>query len=158
MVGEAQIRSTYYILVLLAAAFAYFGFLKWMHPLRDIPGPILAKMSPFWKLRGAMKGTLHVDITECHKKYGKIFRIAPNEVSISDPEAIKLIYAHGAGFKKVSEFWSENLNDRQTSTPRGETTIMTVYLFIPTRLYMRQKGVWLQTLTRCHLSSNWKGS
>lgn len=30
-------------------------------------------------------------------------RIAPNELSISDPEAIKIIYGVNSGFIKVSE-------------------------------------------------------
>jgi len=65
MTEETQNSWDRYILVLFAGAFAYFGYLKWLHPLRGIPGPFLAKTSPLWKLRGAMKGTLHVDITEC---------------------------------------------------------------------------------------------
>jgi hypothetical protein len=40
------------------------------------------------------------DIRALHKKYGSIVRIAPNEVSISDPEAIKVIYSTTGGFTK----------------------------------------------------------
>jgi hypothetical protein len=35
-------------------------------------------------------------------KEGSIVRIAPNEVAISDPEAIKCIYSTHSGFTKVS--------------------------------------------------------
>lgn len=36
-----------------------------------------------------------------HDQLGKIVRIAPNEVAISDPEAIKIIYGINSGFTKV---------------------------------------------------------
>jgi hypothetical protein len=91
----------HYILVIVGVVVARLVYLRYLHPYRDIPGPFLATISPLWRLRGALNGTLHTDITAAHRKYGKIFRIAPDEVSISDPEAIKTIYAHGAGFIKV---------------------------------------------------------
>jgi hypothetical protein len=92
-----------YQVLALAGLLAIFHVLyfRYLHPYRDVPGPFLATISPFWKVRGAMKGTFYKDITAGHRKYGKIFRIAPNEVSISDPDAIKQIYAHGAKFLKV---------------------------------------------------------
>lgn len=86
--------------------------LRYLSQYRDIPGPFLATISPLWRLRGAINGTLHKDITAAHKKYGKIFRIAPDEVSIADPDAIKVIYAHGAGFTKVFDPRSLLIVDR----------------------------------------------
>ncbi|KAL8707634.1 MAG: hypothetical protein Q9220_007372 [cf. Caloplaca sp. 1 TL-2023] len=35
-----------------------------------------------------------------HRKYGRLVRTGPNEVSVSDPAAIKTIYAPGSKFKK----------------------------------------------------------
>jgi hypothetical protein len=91
-----------YILAVLCLGLARVVYLRFLHPYRDIPGPFLAAVSPLWKVRSALKGSIHRDIMEGHRKYGKIFRIAPDEVSISDPEAIKAIYAHGSGFAKVA--------------------------------------------------------
>jgi hypothetical protein len=96
----------HYLLVFFGLFLARLAYLRYLHPFKDIPGPFLATISPFWKVKCALNGSFHKDITECHKKYGTIFRIAPDEVSISDPEAIKTIYAHGAGFTKV--FHSSN--------------------------------------------------
>jgi hypothetical protein len=96
-----QLLLHHYILVIVGVVVARLVYLRYLHPYRDIPGPFLATISPLWRLRGALNGTLHTDITAAHRKYGQIFRIAPDEVSISDPEAIKTIYAHGAGFIKV---------------------------------------------------------
>jgi len=99
-----QLLQQHYILFILGIIFARLFYLRYLSPYRDIPGPFLATISPLWRLRGALNGTLHTDITAAHKKYGTIFRIAPDEVSISDPEAIKIIYAHGAGSTKVHNF------------------------------------------------------
>jgi hypothetical protein len=37
----------------------------------------------------------------CSQYVGALVQIAPNEYSVSDPEAIKTIYGHGAHFTKV---------------------------------------------------------
>jgi hypothetical protein len=91
----------HYLVLFAGIIVARLVYLRYLSPYRDIPGPFLATISPLWRLRGALNGSLHKDITAAHRKYGPIFRIAPDEVSISDPEAIKTIYAHGAGFIKV---------------------------------------------------------
>jgi hypothetical protein len=96
-----QLVWRHYILVVAGVIFVRLFYLRYLHPYRDIPGPFLATISPLWRLTRALNGTLHHDITAAHRKYGKIFRISPDEVSISDPEAIKVIYSHGAGFVKV---------------------------------------------------------
>jgi len=96
-----DVIQSHYILVIFAAVLLRLVYLRYLSPYRDIPGPFLATISPLWKLRGALNGTLHTDITEIHRKYGTIVRIAPDEVSIADPEAIRIIYGHGSGFTKV---------------------------------------------------------
>ena|SRR5271156_2188132 len=103
-----NVVGRHYLVVLLGLLFVRLAYLRYLHPYKDIPGPFLATISPFWKLKGALNGTFHKDITECHKKYGTIFRIAPDEVSISDPEAIKIIYGHGTGFTKVESHEMES--------------------------------------------------
>lgn len=84
--------------------FCWILYALFLHPLARIPGPFLASVSPIWKLQRAIKGTLHRDILNGHEKYGGIVRVAPNEVSIADPEEIKMIYVLNAGFNKVRIF------------------------------------------------------
>jgi hypothetical protein len=86
--------------------FGWILYALFFHPLARIPGPFLARVSEIWKLQRAIKGTLHRDLLTGHQKYGRVFRIAPNEVSIADPESIKVIYALNSGFNKVSKFLS----------------------------------------------------
>jgi hypothetical protein len=61
-------------------------------PLRSIPGPFLASISKLWifnQQRGYQRQKVDIDL---HKKYGPVVRVAPNEVSVSSPEALRKIY------------------------------------------------------------------
>ena len=70
-------------------------------PLRDIPGPLLARFTRLWYFIEIYKGSFEVTNVELHKKYGPIVRIAPMEYSIDDVEAAKTIYGYGKPFLKV---------------------------------------------------------
>lgn len=61
-------------------------------PLRDIPGPWLAKFTRIWLFRAINSRRFNEINIQLHKKYGPIVRIAPNEYSIDDPEATQIIY------------------------------------------------------------------
>ena len=61
------------------------------HPYHDIPGPFLASISSWWRwyaVRYSIEGSLHHRI---HERYGPLVRIAPDEVSVSDPHALDMI-------------------------------------------------------------------
>ncbi|KAJ6482577.1 cytochrome P450 oxidoreductase [Mycena sanguinolenta] len=63
------------------------------HPLSGIPGPLIARTGLWsWKSTRAVSLDMGWRLLELHKKYGKLVRIARNEVSISDPNAISQIY------------------------------------------------------------------
>ncbi|KAJ6569111.1 cytochrome P450 monooxygenase [Mycena capillaripes] len=70
--------------------------------LRQYPGPILPKFSYIWlgwiSQRGARSEVVH----RMHQKYGPFLRISPTEISIADPEALSVVYAHGSGTTKSS--------------------------------------------------------
>jgi len=74
-----------------------------LDPLRDIPGPFLARFTRIWYFIEVYKGSFERTNIELHKKYGRIVRIAPREYSIDDVEAAKIIYGHGSQFVKVSK-------------------------------------------------------
>lgn len=86
------------VVVLLFLLVLYNLFL---HPLRNIPGPFLARSSPLWRLAKYFQGTWHDDILDLHRKYGQVVRISPGEVSFTDQDAIKAIYGHGKHVTKV---------------------------------------------------------
>nr|ASN66816.1 Cyp53C10 [Phaffia rhodozyma] len=77
-----------------------------------IPGPLLARYSPFWLARSAWNGTRSLQVHEAHRTYGKFVRLAPNHVSIADPAAIPIVLGHGTGFLK-SEFYDAFVSIRR---------------------------------------------
>ncbi|KAJ4371668.1 hypothetical protein N0V86_008221 [Didymella sp. IMI 355093] len=91
-----------FIIALGAVALAY-TFLT--DPLRKIPGPLSARFSRLWMVRRSRAGDMHTTMIALHKKHGKLVRTARNEVSISDPAAIKTIYGAGSKFRK-SDWYS----------------------------------------------------
>jgi hypothetical protein len=88
------------IVSLYLSQFAYYIFL---HPYSKIPGPFLASFSKLWINTRQFRGSWHNDILEVHRQYGPVVRIAPDEVSFVDREALKTLYGHGTGTKKVVE-------------------------------------------------------
>lgn len=74
------------------------------HPLRNYPGPWLAKFSVLWKLLGNLQGRKAHRIHEAHLQYGAVVRVAPNELSFSEPAAVKEIYSSSA-FAKEQRFY-----------------------------------------------------
>jgi hypothetical protein len=84
--------------ILLGLRIVYCIFL---HPLRRVPGPFVAKFTQFWRLRKYAQGHWHEDIVNLHRYYGPVVRVSPNEVSFVDQEALIKIYGHQTGTKKV---------------------------------------------------------
>lgn len=67
------------------------------HPLSGYPGPPLAAASRLWYCYHVIRGNLNYTLNEVHQKYGDVVRIAPNELSYTDPEAWSDIYGHRLG-------------------------------------------------------------
>lgn len=74
------------------------------HPLRDIPGPPLARISRLWSRIGNFHGRKSERIHEAHVKYGSVVRVSPNEISFSDPTAVQDIYTSN-DFGKENTFY-----------------------------------------------------
>ncbi|KZT00648.1 cytochrome P450 [Laetiporus sulphureus 93-53] len=98
------------VLVLLVH---FVPYLRDPHRIRSYPGPFLAKLSDAWLGWVAAKGHRSEVVHKLHQKHGKFVRIAPDHVSISDPEAIQEVYAHGNSTTK------SNFYDAFVSIQRG---------------------------------------
>jgi hypothetical protein len=96
---DLSLRS--YALVVGSLFILYFIFDFVRDPLRDVPGPLLARFTRLWYFIEIYNGSFEITNVELHKKYGSIVRIAPHEYSIDDAEAAKTIYGHGNAFVKV---------------------------------------------------------
>ncbi|KAL0260963.1 hypothetical protein SLS55_004655 [Diplodia seriata] len=81
-------------------------------PLRSIPGPLLARFTRLWYLKEVWTGQFPWTNIALHKKHGPIVRIAPNEYSIDDPEAIRTIYGHGTAFTKGPWYYASGAPHR----------------------------------------------
>lgn len=62
---------------------------RYFSTLSQVPGPFLASVSRLWHLVRIIKGRVNQDIVELHNQYGPFVRIAPDEVSVSHPDAPK---------------------------------------------------------------------
>ncbi|PVH74486.1 cytochrome P450 [Cadophora sp. DSE1049] len=69
-------------------------------PLRSIPGPFLARFTRLWYFGKLHAYNYQETNIALHRRYGRIVRIAPNEYSIDDLDAAKIIYGHGSQFTK----------------------------------------------------------
>jgi hypothetical protein len=111
--------AVYYILSLLYSIF--------FHPLRRVPGPFLARFSELWRNIRYFRGSWLDDVVSLHEKYGPVVRIAPNEISLVDGDALKQLYGHGKPSQKVGltslfldwSFSRANLAIRLHGTTRG---------------------------------------
>jgi len=72
-----------------------------LHPLRKVPGPLLARATGLWRTVKYFRGTWLDDIVDLHRTYGPVVRIAPNEISFVDEPALKELYGHGKASVKV---------------------------------------------------------
>ena len=75
---------------------------KYKRGLQNIPGPTLASYSALWRLHDVWAGDSHNTAIKLHDKYGKLVRIAPNVVSVADPEEINTIYGLKSTFTKTA--------------------------------------------------------
>jgi cytochrome P450 len=71
------------------------------HPLKHIPGPLLPKITSLWLYYHAYIGDEATVIRQLHAEYGPLVRVAPNEVDISDGDAVAPIYISKGGFAKA---------------------------------------------------------
>ncbi|KAF2104916.1 cytochrome P450 [Rhizodiscina lignyota] len=61
--------------------------------LRSVPGPFLAAFTDLWRWRAQQKTLFYgPTLVKLHEQYGKLVRIGPNLVSISDPAAVNVVY------------------------------------------------------------------
>ncbi|RHZ66779.1 uncharacterized protein CDV56_109393 [Aspergillus thermomutatus] len=88
--------------IVLLFLFLHALYRAYLHPLRKIPGPGLARFTELWRSSRYFKGKWHRDILQLHRKYGPVVRIAPNEVSIVSPNLITTVYSYTGGTAKTS--------------------------------------------------------
>lgn len=88
------------VVTILFCVASFVVYRLYFHPLAHVPGPLLAKLSGWWRNYRYFSGTWHDDILQVHRRYGPIVRIAPNELSVLDAHVTKQLYGHGHNAQK----------------------------------------------------------
>ncbi|KAL4891151.1 cytochrome P450 [Aspergillus ambiguus] len=83
-----------YPIVVLSILIASIGLLCNYARLNTIPGPVLARLSDFWRAYAQTSPKFGHHLQELHDNYGTIVCIGPNLASVSDPAAIVPVRAH----------------------------------------------------------------
>lgn len=84
------------------------------HPLSHIPGPLLPKLTSMWLWYHAYIGDEATVIHNAHARYGPFVRVSPNEVDISDADAIDPIYVKRGGFLKAPCYGNFDIDGHKT--------------------------------------------
>ncbi|KAK7989992.1 hypothetical protein PG989_010307 [Apiospora arundinis] len=96
---ELPITSALDTLALLAIAALTLRIihLRFLHPLRQFPGPWLRSISQIPTALDLLRGNQPMVMKKLHEKYGPVVRLAPNELSFIDADAWEAIF----GFQKT---------------------------------------------------------
>lgn len=73
--------------------------------LSHIPGPFWARLTNLWLFKSQNTRGHTARILALHKKHGKLVRLGPNHVSISDPAAIPIVYSVNPTWKKGPSYY-----------------------------------------------------
>jgi hypothetical protein len=84
-------------------------------PLRHIPGPWYAALSPVWPVAVECTGQRPFFVHALHKRYGAVVRIGPNEVSFASADATRDIYA-GVSVPAAD---AAGCNERDATAPKN---------------------------------------
>jgi cytochrome P450 len=92
---------TYILAVLGAVPLTWLLYTLLLAPLRHLPGPFITRFTKLWFFHRVYYGSqLNWDTLRLHQKYGKVVRLGPNHVSVSDAEDVQNIYNGHPAFEK----------------------------------------------------------
>jgi hypothetical protein len=90
------------VVVFITAFVVQIVYFAFFHALSKFPGPFLASFTNLWKTYQVARGDYEGVLLRLHQKHGKIVRIGPNHLDISDAQAVKAIFGSGRTFQKRS--------------------------------------------------------
>ncbi|KAL6246465.1 hypothetical protein RBB50_006701 [Rhinocladiella similis] len=72
--------------------------------LASVPGPFLAGFTDLWRWKAQNSRGYSARLVRLHQKYGNLVRIGPNHISISDPNAVAVVYATNPVWQKAPTY------------------------------------------------------
>lgn len=110
--------SAYILFLLLAAAvLAVAQLVVASLKLKGIPGPIMARFTDIWRFRAMRSKGWPARLVALHRQHGKLVRIGPNHVSVSDPAAIPVIYSTNPVWVKGPSYYAAATVSRGRTVP-----------------------------------------
>ena len=104
-----------YALLLLTTGFLVRCIYRvYFHPLSSIPGPKFAACSSLWLAYHSFHGTESTAVYILHQKYGRILRVAPNDVDLDDSDALDPMYIRRGGFAKSPVYSKFDIDQHAT--------------------------------------------
>ncbi|CAG1960374.1 unnamed protein product [Fusarium graminearum] len=86
--------SVFLLLVVPASTLSLWTLASYFtSPLKEYPGPFLAKFTRLWYMYQASTGDSHLVLERLHKRYGPIVRITPDIIDVDIPEIINTIFS-----------------------------------------------------------------
>jgi hypothetical protein len=96
-----QVASTYWLPLIVVAVVARLAYNRYHYGVSDIPGPFFASVSHAWLFVHYLRRR-GVEEYDLHKKYrSPLLRLGPDTISVSDAEAVRIIYGWKPVFAKV---------------------------------------------------------
>lgn len=103
--------ARHWIYALASVVVIRLAFNRYKAGLSDIPGPFLASLTDLWSLIHYIRRNGREEY-KMHEKYNSpLLRLGSNTISVSDPEAVRIIYGWKPVFNKVSP--AQHSNTRQ---------------------------------------------
>ncbi|KAL5431697.1 hypothetical protein PMIN06_012223 [Paraphaeosphaeria minitans] len=102
-VAEVSGHACFFLHGLYGARSVYRLFL---HPLRKFAGPTGAKLTSFWLSWRVRHLDTFRQLRNLHDQHGPFVRIGPDNLSISNPKAVQVIY--GSGSKCTKSSWYDS--------------------------------------------------
>ncbi|KAJ5793372.1 uncharacterized protein N7503_009350 [Penicillium pulvis] len=92
---------------------------KWVyrlycHPLSKIPGPKIAACTSLWLAYHTYIGNECTAVYSLHRRYGPVLRVGPNDVDISNADAIEPVYVARGGFPKSDVYSKFDIDGHNT--------------------------------------------
>ncbi|KAK4235413.1 cytochrome P450 [Achaetomium macrosporum] len=80
-----------------------------LSPLRQFPGPLLAKFTDFYRAGLTLTGRVDHWKRTWHRRWGPAVRVGPNAISLNDPDLIKVIYTTKNAWLKTDMYRPNDL-------------------------------------------------
>lgn len=108
-------------LTVIGATLIYTAIYRlYFHPLANVPGPWFARITKWWLVLQVRQGRCNIFMPQLHKQYGRIVRIAPDQVLVCSEEAVRMAYGAGTDFVKGDWYQACAAPDKERRIRDGE--------------------------------------